>query len=151
MNEYSKEVLYHSWGKTPDRKKLEREYNKSYYQKNKHKWGIKSAAEPLSIKKKSPAQTALNAYGNAMMLVPGMAYLYGSGENFAGYVSDTASTVASIVEANANTPVESDPEPSEPSAFQKAVEKGKKIAKKIFSSVKKLGDAQFWYDWAHKD
>ncbi len=42
MNERCKDALYHSWGKAPERKKLEREYNRNYYNKNKHKWGVKN-------------------------------------------------------------------------------------------------------------
>lgn len=38
MNEICKRCLYHSWGKTPDRKRLEKEYNAKYYSQNKQKW-----------------------------------------------------------------------------------------------------------------
>lgn len=38
MNDFCKDCLYHSWGKTPDRKRLEKEYNAKYYSQNKQRW-----------------------------------------------------------------------------------------------------------------
>lgn len=43
MNEYCKEVLRHSWGTSPERKKLESEYNARYYSLNKNKWKVNKA------------------------------------------------------------------------------------------------------------
>ena len=151
MNEYSKEVLYHSWGKAPERKKLEREYNRSYYQKNKHKWGVKS--DPLTIKtvkttgakqNRSAGDTALNVAGDAAMLVPGAGYLYGSGENFANYLQEDIEIAGNVVSGMASIPA------AVASASKKAIEFGKKIAKKILKPFEKFKDPQWWIDWANK-
>ena len=151
MNEYSKEVLYHSWGKAPERKKLEREYNRSYYQKNKHKWGVKP--DPLTIKtvkttgakqNRSAGDTALNVAGDAAMLVPGAAYLYGSGENFANYLEEDLEIAGNVVSGMASIPA------AVASASKKAIEVGKKIAKKILKPFEKFKDPQWWIDWANK-
>lgn len=40
MNDICKDYLMHSWGKTPERKQLEQNYNADYYSKNKLKWVI---------------------------------------------------------------------------------------------------------------
>lgn len=37
MNEYCKKYLMHSWGTSPERKELEREYNTNYYKTNKQR------------------------------------------------------------------------------------------------------------------
>ena len=37
MNTYCKDRLKHSWGKSPERKKLEQQYNLNYYQRNRDK------------------------------------------------------------------------------------------------------------------
>lgn len=153
MNEYCKEVLYHSWGKAPERKKLERDYNRSYYQKNKHKWGVKSASDPLTIKtvkttgakkNKSAGDVALNVVGDAAMLVPGAGYLYGSGENFANYVEEDIEIAGNVVAGVASIPA------TIALASAKAIEVGKKIAKKILKPFEKFKDPQWWIDWANK-
>lgn len=156
MNEYCKEVLYHSWGKAPERKKLEREYNRSYYQKNKHKWGVKSASEPLTLKraaavststgtkKKDAGDVALNAVGDAAMLVPGAGYLYGSGENFATYLEEDIEIAGNVISGVASIPT------AVAAASKKAIEFGKKIAKKILKPFEKFKDPQWWIDWANK-
>ena len=148
MNEYCKEVLYHSWGKAPERKKLERDYNRSYYQKNKHKWGVKGSLPPEFIgpkpKPKTPADVALNTVGSAAMLVPGAAYLYGSGENFANYAKEDISFIEKIVDKCKAVPV------AVAEAGTAAVEAGKKLAKKLLKPFEKLKDPQWWIDWANK-
>lgn len=40
MNDFCKDCLYHAWGKTPEQKQAEQEYNASYYQQNKQRWVI---------------------------------------------------------------------------------------------------------------
>lgn len=40
MNEYCKRCLRHSWGSSPERKKLEQDYNRNYYAANKNRWVI---------------------------------------------------------------------------------------------------------------
>lgn len=37
-NDFLEETLEHSWGKRPEQKAREKEYNAEYYQKNKDKW-----------------------------------------------------------------------------------------------------------------
>ena len=37
MNEYCKDVLMHAWGSSPERKTLEKTYNKQYYSRNRNK------------------------------------------------------------------------------------------------------------------
>ena len=153
MNEYCKEVLYHSWGKAPERKQLEREYNRAYYNKNKHKWGVKSASYPTSFvgpkppgstTSHTPGETALNLAGSAAMLVPGAAYMYGSGENFVSYAKEDIAIVKKILNKCKNVPV------AVAAASKAAVETGKKIAKKILKPFEKFKDPQWWIDWANK-
>lgn len=93
MNERCKDALYHSWGKAPERKKLEREYNRQYYSKNKYKWGVKNAALPPGFigprpKKPTAADHALTAVGYAAMAVPGGAYLFESPQQYANYIKE---------------------------------------------------------------
>lgn len=38
MNDFCKDCLYHAWGKSPEQKRLEKEYNAKYYSQNKNKW-----------------------------------------------------------------------------------------------------------------
>lgn len=111
MNERCREALYHSWGKAPERKKLERAYNRSYYQKNKQKWGVKSAAPTRSnytddfVGPKPPeppapptaGDYALTGMGYAMMLVPGGAYMFESPQQFAGYLKEDISIAKRFV------------------------------------------------------
>lgn len=126
MNERCREALYHSWGKAPERKKLEREYNRSYYQKNKQKWGVKSAKDaqpslpihdedfvmhpgpyytPVFIgprpdeKPKPPTagDYALTGMGYAAMLVPGGAYLFESPKQFTEYLKEDISIAKRFV------------------------------------------------------
>ena len=40
MNDFCKDCLYHAWGKSPEQKQAEQEYNASYYQQNKQRWVV---------------------------------------------------------------------------------------------------------------
>ena len=148
MNEYCKEVLYHSWGSAPERKKLEREYNRAYYNKNKHKWGVKSALPKDYVgpptKPPTAGHAAANLAGSAVVAtVPGAGYMFGSGENFVHYVEEDIHMAQSFIDKMKVVPV------AVATASKKAVETGKKIAKKILKPFKKFSDPQWWLDWAN--
>lgn len=145
MNERCREALYHSWGKAPERKKLEKEYNRSYYQKNKQKWGVKSASEFSRSKKKDdfvgPQQPttitdhALNAVGYGMMLVPGASYLYGSPQEYASYIKEDVSLAKKFVKKLAKFGSDT------VEVSKAAIEAGKKFVNSL-NFVKKWKD--FW-------
>ena len=107
MNERCREALYHSWGKAPERKKLEKDYNKSYYQKNKYKWGVKSAVYPYNFvgpKPKEPpkpptaADHMLTGVGYVMTAMPGANYLYDSPQQYANYIKEDINTAKDFIE-----------------------------------------------------
>lgn len=98
MNERCKEALYHSWGKAPERKKLESDYNRNYYSKNKQKWGVKGIYKTknnlpenfIGPAPKSPSAEdyALTAVGQLATMVPGGGYLYDSPQQYASYIKE---------------------------------------------------------------
>ena len=149
MNERCKDALYHSWGKAPERKKLEREYNRNYYSKNKHKWGVKSAQYPDDFVGPKPPEPpkpptagdyALNAVGAAAMLVPGGAYLFESPQQYANYIKDDINLAKKFVKTLSNVGV------SVVKTSKKVVEAGKKfldnlnVVKKIKKFIKEGQD-----------
>lgn len=110
MNERCREALYHSWGKAPERKKLERDYNRSYYQKNKHKWGVKGATYPdnfVGPKPPKPTATdhALTGVGYVMTAMPGGSYLYDSPQQYASYIKEDISIAKKFVKKIGQTAV----------------------------------------------
>lgn len=126
MNERCREALYHSWGKAPERKKLEREYNRSYYQKNKQKWGVKSAKVPddyIGPKPKKPtsADYALTGVGYVMTAIPGGGYLYDSPQQYASYIKEYISIAKKFVKKIGSAGVSSS------NASKKAIEKAKEF------------------------
>lgn len=126
MNERCREALYHSWGKAPERKKLERDYNRSYYQKNKYKWGVKSAKVPddyIGPKPKKPtaADYALTGAGYVMTAMPGASYLYDSPQQYADYLKEDISIAKKFVKKIGSVGV------SVANASKNAVKKAKKF------------------------
>lgn len=111
MNERCREALYHSWGKAPERKKLEKDYNRSYYQKNKYKWGVKGAVYPDNFvgpkppeppKPPTAADHMLTGVGYVMTAMPGANYLYDSPQQYANYIKEDISVAKRFVKKVAN-------------------------------------------------
>lgn len=64
MNEFCKDYLYHAWGKTPEQKQAEQEYNASYYQQNKQRWVINKQKRQSKTQNgvKAPLRTVKPSY-----------------------------------------------------------------------------------------
>ena len=111
MNDYCKEYLAHSWGTSPERKKLETEYNAKYYSQNKERWKINKLKRLSGI---SPRNSRLTGNVEEIYLAP--TSLYDDGE-FYKYSTETF---------NATT-----------SAIGKALNKLKDVPKKVVTAIKK--------------
>ena len=89
MNEYCKNYLKHSWGRTPERKQLEKEYNMSYYKANRNR----------ILKRASERRANLNNDYNDIVTAP--LTLYENGE-FADYSVKAFHDIMNIVPSTIN-------------------------------------------------
>lgn len=89
MNEYCKNHLKHSWGRTPERKQLEKEYNMSYYKANRNR----------ILKRASERRGNLNNDYNDIVTAP--LTLYENGE-FAEYSVKAFRDIMNIAPATIN-------------------------------------------------
>lgn len=64
MNDFCKDYLYHAWGKTPEQKEAEKNYNASYYQQNKNRWVINKQKRQVNAQNgvKAPLTTVKPNY-----------------------------------------------------------------------------------------
>ena len=135
MNERCREALYHSWGKAPERKKLERDYNRSYYQKNKHKWGVKGRLPKDYIgpptKPPTAGDHALTGVGYVATAIPGGSYLFESPQQYADYLKEDVSIAKKFVKKIGQTAV------GVAAAAKSAIDAGKKFISKL-NVVKKI-------------
>lgn len=81
MNEYCKSFLKHSWGTSPERKKLEQEYNRNYYQANKNRWVINRQRRMGNVPA-STLTTAERPSGDANDIIVAPFTLYDDAEDF---------------------------------------------------------------------
>ena len=135
MNEYCKDALMHSWGSSPERKKLEKQYNADYYAANKNRWVInrqKRLNRPLARQKyltsgggninvKKPDTKVRDA--NDIIVAP--FHLYDSPKDFIDASKQFWSTSIQLPATIVNT-------------AKKAVEDVKEAGKKFINNIKKL-------------
>lgn len=64
MNDFCKDCLYHAWGKSPEQKEAEKNYNASYYQQNKNRWVINKQKRQTNAQNgvKAPLKTVKPNY-----------------------------------------------------------------------------------------
>lgn len=111
MNNYCKDYLVHSWGKSPERKRLEKIYNANYYSINKDRWKINKAKRLSGIKNNQKLKSDIEE----IYLAP--TSLYDDGE-FYKYSEET-------FDATAN-------------AVGKGLAKLKTVPKKVINAVKSI-------------
>lgn len=95
MNEYCKSCLKHSWGKSPERKKLEKDYNLNYYQTNRSRI-LQRAAERRN-QPKTVTDTIVEM-SPTTLYEPGE-FAYYSEESFKDIANAGKRTIASIKKA----------------------------------------------------
>ena len=132
MNEFCKDCLYHAWGKTPEQKQAEHEYNAGYYQQNKQRWVInKQKRQSKTQEPKRP-----DGVDSLDTIVTGtLSYYNRDGKGFSDYAKSGLSKMWEV----AKTPVRVIKKA--PSAIKSFVEEiGKTIPMKI------VGKSQFAKD-----
>ena len=95
MNEYCKSCLKHSWGKSPERKKLEKDYNLNYYQANRSR--ILQRASERRNQSKTVTDT-IAEMSPTTLYEPGE-FAYYSEESFKDIANAGKRTVSSIKKA----------------------------------------------------
>lgn len=98
MNEYCKNYLRHSWGKSPERKELERQYNINYYKANR--------SRILQRAKERASTTPATNYDITVAPL----HLYDGADDFIGYSKkalydalNVGNTAVSAVKKTANS------------------------------------------------